>query len=79
MQKVEVFTSPGCPMCMILKSHLKDAGIEYEECTDIDRMLDMGLLHAPMMQVDGGALMNFTAAMAWVGQAREERARHAGD
>jgi hypothetical protein len=56
-----------CPKCRILETKLKAKNIKYEECTDIDIMLEMGILSVPQLEVDG-ELMDFTKANQWVNE-----------
>ena len=60
-----VFFSTHCPACNILESKLKDKGIEYEECNDVEAMLELGLQTAPGLSVDG-KIMNYGEALRWL-------------
>lgn len=57
--------STGCPKCKILEAKLNKKNIEYQEFTDVNKMLDMGIKSVPYLEVDG-KLMNFTEANDWV-------------
>lgn len=57
--------SNHCPRCKILESKLKGKNIQYEEMNDIDRMLEMGIMSVPVLEVEG-IRMDFTAAVSWV-------------
>lgn len=54
-----------CPKCMVLESKLKDKGIEYEEITDVDVMLEKGFQQAPVLEVDG-EIMDFPTANKYI-------------
>ncbi len=53
----------GCPKCRLLKTNTANvveelraqgtAGIELEEVTDLDTMMEMGLLVSPGFAIDG--------------------------
>lgn len=55
----------GCPKCKILETKLNKKNIKYQEFTDVDKMLDMGIKYVPYLKVDG-KLMDFTEANDWV-------------
>ena len=57
--------STGCPKCKVLKVKLQKKGIEYEENTNVDEMLEMGLKTAPVLKV-GDDLLPFEKAVKWV-------------
>lgn len=56
-----------CPKCRILETKLKTKGIQYEECNDIDTMLEMGILSVPQLEVDG-ELLDFAKANQWINE-----------
>lgn len=58
--------STNCPKCKVLGMKMKQKHIEYEEFTDIDAMLAMGIKSAPLLQVDDGKLLDFAEAVKWV-------------
>lgn len=55
----------GCPKCKILEAKLNKKNIKYQEFTDVDKMLDMGIKSVPYLKVDS-KLMDFTEANDWV-------------
>lgn len=60
-----VLYSTGCPKCGLLKSKLNEKDIEYDEITDVDTMIGMGIKAVPMMMVDG-ELMDFNKAIKFL-------------
>ena len=64
MEKIIMYSS-GCPRCQTLKKKLDEAGIEYETFTDIQKMLDMGFVDVPVLEVNGER-MQFTEAVKWL-------------
>jgi small redox-active disulfide protein 2 len=57
--KVIQVLGPGCPKCERLKENaeaaVRDMGIEavVEKITDVDTMIDLGVLMTPALAVDG--------------------------
>ncbi len=65
---ITVYTTQGCPRCKVLKTKLTQKGIPYEEFTDVEKMVEMGIINCPMMSVDGGELMTFNEAIQYVNE-----------
>lgn len=59
------FYSTGCPKCSVLKKKLEDKDIEFDAVTDIDKMLELGIMSAPALSVDG-EILKFPDAIKWV-------------
>jgi len=57
--------SNNCPKCKILKQKLNQKQIIYEECNDMNIMIEKKFLSIPMLQVDG-EIMDFNEAIKWV-------------
>lgn len=55
----------GCPKCNVLTQKLKNAGINFEEISDIKIMISKGFMSMPMLEVDG-EIMNFMEANTWI-------------
>lgn len=60
-----VLYSTGCPRCKILKSKLDKKGITYSVVNDVDKMLNMGVVVVPILEVDG-VRMSFKEAINWI-------------
>lgn len=60
-----VLYSTGCPRCKILKSKLDKKGITYSVVNDVDKMLNMGMVVVPVLEVDG-VRMSFKEAINWI-------------
>ncbi len=60
-----ILYSTGCPKCNILKKKLSEKNIVFEENTSVDEMIEMGLMEAPALGVDG-EILNFPKAIEWV-------------
>ena len=51
-----------CPHCHRAAEWLKEHGIPYETCEDVEEMKKLGIMSAPYLSVDG-ELMNFSTAI----------------
>lgn len=70
MSNKVIFHTSHCPRCKVIEMKLKQKGIQYEENTDIQVMLGLGMQTAPALEVDG-KLMGFSDAVAWINQYKE--------
>lgn len=57
--------SNDCPRCKILKKKLDEKGVNYESCTDVNKMLSLGITTVPMLRVEN-KMMGFSEAVKWV-------------
>ena len=57
--------STGCPKCTVLKKKLENSSIDFRVLYDMDRLLELGFMEAPVLQVDGQYL-NFSKAIKWI-------------
>ena len=57
--------STGCPKCNVLKQKLDEKGIQYEVSSDTDKMMELGFMAAPVLQV-GEEYMDFSKAIQWL-------------
>lgn len=64
--QIILYRSLTCPKCKVLETKLKQKGITFEECTDINIMSQMGITSVPQLQVDGGPLMDLRTANDWI-------------
>ena len=62
-----IYTTATCPRCQVLKTKLAQKGIPYEEFTDEDKMIEMGIQTVPIMSVDG-RLMDFSEAIKYINE-----------
>lgn len=60
-----IFYSTDCPKCKILKKKLDSKNLTYSLVDDVDAMLDLGLMSAPALSVDG-KLMDFLNAINFI-------------
>ncbi|MEG1725884.1 MAG: hypothetical protein RR313_10870 [Anaerovoracaceae bacterium] len=54
-----------CPKCDILEKKMLSKGIPFSVVDNVKEMLVLGIVQAPMLQVDGN-LMDFVTANNWV-------------
>lgn len=57
-----VLYTTHCPKCNVLYNKLKNIGITFEVCEDVDAMIEMGFMSAPVL-FDGEKYYNFNEAM----------------
>ena len=60
-----VFYTIHCPACNVLKKKLDAKGIQYQEITDKQVMLEKGFTSMPMLEVNG-QVYDFAGARKWV-------------
>ena len=58
--------STNCPKCKVLETKLKQKNIDYEVCTDIEKMKSLKIMSAPILEMDDGNRLNFADAVKWV-------------
>lgn len=59
--------STNCPRCMVLEKKLNNAGIDYSINNNVEEMLSLGFMEAPILMIDGKALA-FKEANDWIGE-----------
>ena len=60
-----VLHSTDCPKCRVLKSRLKEEGIDFVENNDVETMIQKGFTMAPVLEVDGVAY-SYKEAIEWI-------------
>ena len=60
-----VLHTTHCPQCKVLQSKLEAKGIDFEIDEDIDHILALGYKSAPILEVNGSAML-FSDAIKWV-------------
>ena len=63
---ITLFTT-DCPKCKVLEAKLNEKHVEYVIERDIQKMMDLGLMSAPALQVDD-KLMRFLEAVKYVNE-----------
>lgn len=60
-----IIYSNDCPRCKVLEKLLDSKRIQYEKFTDIAKMMEIGLLEMPVLEVDNKK-MCFHDAINWI-------------
>lgn len=60
-----VLYTTHCPKCKVLGMKLKEKGIDYKECTDIEEMIRLKISSAPQLKIED-KLLDFSAAIKWL-------------
>lgn len=68
--KVKMYTT-HCPKCNVLAAKLVQKNIEYDEETDIEKIIEKGFQSVPLLEVDG-EILNFMEAISWVNNQQGE-------
>lgn len=55
-----------CPLCNALKDLLDQEKIQYEEVTDEQFMLSLGITRTPVLEVNKGEFLKYRDALKWV-------------
>ena len=63
--KVILFTQESCNKCDLLKAQLVKKKIDFEEVTDVNTMIFLGLTKTPALKV-GDELLDYNKAVEWV-------------
>ena len=63
---ITLFTT-DCPKCKVLEAKLNEKHVEYVIERDVQKMIDLGLMSAPALQVDD-KLMRFSEAVKYVNE-----------
>lgn len=67
MNKSVVLYSTGCPQCTVLKEKLRQKNIEYTECNDVNKMIELGIEQVPVLEIDE-KLLSFSEANKWINE-----------
>lgn len=54
-----------CSKCRVLEAALKQKGVPYEVCEDVNEMLRLGMTSAPALMVDD-KLLSYEEAMKYI-------------
>lgn len=61
---IKLYTT-HCPKCQVLRKKLDMKNINYEIEDNVEKMLELNIETAPMLQVDEN-LMDFNTAVKWI-------------
>jgi len=62
-----ILYSTHCPRCNVLKEKLENKDIEFTEVNDVDEMLKLNIMSAPMLKVNDD-LLDFKRANDWINE-----------
>ena len=57
--------STNCPKCNVLKQKLQSLNIDFEVSNNIDELINLGFMEAPILKVNDKYL-NFSKAVNWI-------------
>ena len=57
--------STNCPKCNVLKQKLQSLNINFEISYNIDELIELGFMEAPILKVNDQYL-NFSKAVNWI-------------
>lgn len=63
-EKIILYSTKSCPRCSGLKRTLKDKGIDYEVCEDVDKMASLGISSIPVLEING-ELLSSAESIRW--------------
>lgn len=61
-----ILYTTGCPQCRVLCKKLKAAGLEFEKCENVNTMRNAGFTSVPVLELDNGERLSFSAAIEWL-------------
>lgn len=62
--KIVLYTT-GCPKCRTLEAAMKRKEMQYETCGDVNKMIELGFMEAPILQI-GEKMLPYNEAMKYV-------------
>ena len=57
--------STNCPKCNVLKQKLQNLNIDFEISNNIDELIELAFMEAPILKVNDQYL-NFSKAVNWI-------------
>lgn len=67
MNKVVLYSN-DCPKCKVLEKKLMDHNIIYDKVTDVNVMISLGIVSAPILEIR----MSFKDANTWINNNKRE-------
>ena len=61
-----VYSSSSCPRCKVLKMKMDKANLNYDVVEDIEIMKEKGIKSIPVVELEDGRILDFSAAIAFV-------------
>ena len=63
---MNLLLTTGCPKCMVAKKKLDDAGVLYEELSDMSTIQSYGVSAVPVLVLEDGTQMDFKTLVSWI-------------
>lgn len=60
-----ILYSTNCPKCKVLETKLKQQNIDFILETDLTKMMNMGYMEAPLLEIND-EIYNFSQAIKWL-------------
>lgn len=71
MNSSPILYSIDCPKCKVLKQKLQNAQIAFVLCSDLKKIMELGIEYLPALYADG-KMMDFAEAIEWVNEHSKE-------
>lgn len=68
--EITLYHQAGCPQCSLFKKLLDQKHIQYKSELNITSMLEKGITHTPVLEIDGTRLTG-KAALDWIRNFKE--------
>lgn len=65
MEKHVLYTT-GCPKCRILEKKLNDKNVEFDACTNPNKMNELGITSVPVLGLPDGTMLEYFDAVKYV-------------
>lgn len=60
-----ILYSTNCPKCKVLETKLKQQNIDFILETDLTKVMNMGYMEAPLLEIND-EIYNFSQAIKWL-------------
>ncbi len=67
-----VYSTSSCPQCVLLKTRLKNIGLEFNVVEDESVMEQKGIRSIPQMETDDGKLMTYGESLRYLNDLERE-------
>jgi len=65
---IKLYTT-GCPQCKFIEDQFNKKHIIYEKITRKEIMLQKQFTHVPMLELEGGQILNYKEIIKWINEA----------
>ena len=63
---ITIYTTEGCPKCRVLKIKMDKKNIPYEECRNIETLMELGILEVPVLKIGDFFISNIREQNNWI-------------